>query len=61
MQGLTDVPVKTYLFRLEFNTLKEAIRVEEQEDFSETGSREFEFLSSIETTGKWRPKTNGPL
>ena len=34
MQGLTDVPVKTYLFRLEFNTLEEAIRVAEQEDFS---------------------------
>ena len=34
MQGLTDGPVKTYLFRLEFNTLEEAIRVAEQEDFS---------------------------
>ena len=27
----------------------------------ESGSREFEFLSSVETTGKWRPRTNGPL
>uniref|UniRef100_M4BBI5 Uncharacterized protein n=1 Tax=Hyaloperonospora arabidopsidis (strain Emoy2) TaxID=559515 RepID=M4BBI5_HYAAE len=27
----------------------------------ETGSREFEFLSSVETTGKWRHRTNGPL
>ena len=35
MEGLTDGPVKTYLFRLEFNTLEEAIRVAEQEDFSE--------------------------
>ena len=35
MQGLTDGPVKTYLFRLEFNTLEEAIRVAEQENFSE--------------------------
>ena len=34
MQGLTDGPVKTYLFRMEFNTLEEAIRVAEQEDFS---------------------------
>ena len=34
MQGLTDGPVKTYLFRLEFDTLEEAIRVTEQEDFS---------------------------
>ena len=34
MQGLTDGPVKTYLFRLEFNTLEEARRVAEQEDFS---------------------------
>ena len=32
MQGLTDGLVKTYL--LEFNTLEEAIRVAEQEDFS---------------------------
>ena len=34
MQGLTDGPVKTYLFRLEFNTLEEAIRFVEQENFS---------------------------
>ena len=34
MQGLTDDHVKTYLIRLEFNTLEEAIRVAEQEDFS---------------------------
>ena len=30
MQGLTDGPVKIYLFRLEFDTLEEAIRVAEQ-------------------------------
>ena len=34
MQGLTDGPFRTYLFRLEFDTLEEAIRVAEQEDFS---------------------------
>ena len=34
MQGLTDGPVRTYLFRLEFYTLEEAIRVAKQEDFS---------------------------
>ena len=34
MKGLTDGPVKTYLFRLEFNTLEEAIRVAEQDHFS---------------------------
>ena len=34
MQGLTDGPVKTYLFRLNFNTLEEAIRVAEQDHFS---------------------------
>ena len=34
MQGLTDGPVKIYLLQLEFNTLEEAIRVAEQEDFS---------------------------
>ena len=34
MQGLTDGPFRTYLFRLEFNTLEEAIQVTEQEDFS---------------------------
>ena len=34
MQGLTDGPVKTYLFQLELNTQEEAIRVAEQEDFS---------------------------
>ena len=34
MQGLADVPVKTYLFRLELDTLEEAILVAEQEDFS---------------------------
>ena len=34
MQDLTDGPVRTYLFRLEFYTLKEVIRVAKQEDFS---------------------------
>ena len=34
MQGLTDGPVRTNIFRLEFDTLEEAIRVAEQEDFS---------------------------
>ena len=34
MQGLTDGPVKTHLFRLELVTLEEAISVAEQEDFS---------------------------
>ena len=34
MQGLTDGPVKTHLFRLELDTLEEAISVAEQEDFS---------------------------
>ena len=34
MQDLTDGPVRTYLFRLEFDTLKEVIRVAKQEDFS---------------------------
>ena len=34
MQGLTDGLVRIYLFRLEFDTLKEAIRIAEQEDFS---------------------------
>ena len=34
MKGLIDVPVKTYLFPLQINTLEEAIRVAEQEDFS---------------------------
>ena len=62
MQGLTDGPVKTYLFRLEFNTLEEAIRVAEIGRLQrETGSREFKFLSSVETTGKWRHRTNGIL
>ena len=34
MQGLTDGPVKTHLFRLELDTLEEAISIAEQEDFS---------------------------
>ena len=34
MQGLTDGPLKTHLFRLELDTLEEAISVAEQEDFS---------------------------
>ena len=34
MQGLTDVPVTTYLFRLELDTLEEAISVAEHEDVS---------------------------
>ena len=34
MQGLADDPVKTHLFRVELNTLEEAISVAEQEDFS---------------------------
>ena len=34
MQGLTEGPVRTYLFRLEFGTLEEVIRVVKQEDFS---------------------------
>ena len=34
MQGLTEGIVKTYLFRLEFDTLEEAIRVSKQEDYS---------------------------
>ena len=34
MQGLADGPVKTHLFRVELNTLEEAISVAEQEDFS---------------------------
>ena len=34
MQGLADGPVKTHLFRLELETLEQAISVAEQEDFS---------------------------
>uniref|UniRef100_A0AAV1V6X6 CCHC-type domain-containing protein n=1 Tax=Peronospora matthiolae TaxID=2874970 RepID=A0AAV1V6X6_9STRA len=34
MQGLADGPVKTHLFRLELDLLKQAISVVEQEDFS---------------------------
>ena len=34
MQSLTDGPVRTYLFRLQFDTVKEAIQVAEQGDFS---------------------------
>ena len=33
MQGLTDGPVKTHFFRLELDTLEEAISVAKQEDF----------------------------
>ena len=33
MQELTDGPFRNYLFRLEFDTLEEVIRVAEQEDF----------------------------
>ena len=34
MQSLADGLVRTYVFRLELDTLEEAIRVEEQEGFS---------------------------
>uniref|UniRef100_A0AAV1TRH0 Retrotransposon gag domain-containing protein n=1 Tax=Peronospora matthiolae TaxID=2874970 RepID=A0AAV1TRH0_9STRA len=34
MQGLADGPVKTHLFRLELDSLKQAISIAEQEDFS---------------------------
>ena len=34
IKGLTDGPVKTHLFRLELDTLYQAISVAEQEDFS---------------------------
>uniref|UniRef100_A0AAV1U363 CCHC-type domain-containing protein n=1 Tax=Peronospora matthiolae TaxID=2874970 RepID=A0AAV1U363_9STRA len=34
MQGLADGPVKTHLFRLELDSLEQAISIEEQEDFS---------------------------
>ena len=34
MQGLTDGPVKTHLFRLKLDTLEQAIAAAEQEDFS---------------------------
>ena len=34
MQGLTDGPVKTNLFRLENDNLEEAIKLAEQEDFN---------------------------
>ena len=34
MQGLTDSLIKTSTFHLELNTLKEAIWVSEQENFS---------------------------
>uniref|UniRef100_A0AAV1U1I4 CCHC-type domain-containing protein n=1 Tax=Peronospora matthiolae TaxID=2874970 RepID=A0AAV1U1I4_9STRA len=34
MQGLADVPVKTHLFRLELDSLEQAISISEQEDFS---------------------------
>ena len=34
MQGLAAGPVKIHLFRLELDTLEEAILVAEQEDFS---------------------------
>uniref|UniRef100_A0AAV1TRN5 Retrotransposon gag domain-containing protein n=1 Tax=Peronospora matthiolae TaxID=2874970 RepID=A0AAV1TRN5_9STRA len=34
MQGLEDGPVKTHLFRLELDSLEQAISIAEQEDFS---------------------------
>ena len=34
MQGLADGPVRNHLFRLELNTLEEAISEAEQEDLS---------------------------
>uniref|UniRef100_A0AAV1U007 Retrotransposon gag domain-containing protein n=1 Tax=Peronospora matthiolae TaxID=2874970 RepID=A0AAV1U007_9STRA len=34
MQGLADGPVKTHLFRLEIDSLEQAISIAEQEDFS---------------------------
>ena len=34
IQEITDGPDRTYLFRFEFDTLEEAIRVAEQEEFS---------------------------
>ena len=34
MQGLADGPVKTHMFRLELDTLEQAISVAEQEDFT---------------------------
>ena len=34
IKGLTDGPVKTYLFRLDLEMLDQAISVAEQEDFS---------------------------
>uniref|UniRef100_A0AAV1UJ93 CCHC-type domain-containing protein n=1 Tax=Peronospora matthiolae TaxID=2874970 RepID=A0AAV1UJ93_9STRA len=34
MQGLADGPVKTHLFRLELDSLEQAISIAEQEDFS---------------------------
>uniref|UniRef100_A0AAV1TW04 Retrotransposon gag domain-containing protein n=1 Tax=Peronospora matthiolae TaxID=2874970 RepID=A0AAV1TW04_9STRA len=50
MQGLADGPVKTHLFRLELDSLEQAISIAEQEDFSlETGSRQLDIISSTET------------
>ena len=39
LKGLTDGPVRTYLFRLELRTLEEAISIAEQEDFSAREAR----------------------
>ena len=57
MQGLADVPVKTYLFHLELDTLEEAISVAEQEDFR--------LRQAHASSGSYRPprrqEVGGPL
>uniref|UniRef100_A0AAV1T0S5 Retrotransposon gag domain-containing protein n=1 Tax=Peronospora matthiolae TaxID=2874970 RepID=A0AAV1T0S5_9STRA len=50
MQGLADGPVKTHLFRLELDSLEQAISIAEQEDFSLRQARAMlDIISSTET------------
>ena len=61
IQGLTDGPVRTYLFRLVLiypgrdNPCCGTGRFQR-----ETNSREFVFLLSLEATGECRPRIDGP-
>ena len=62
IKRLTDGPVKNHLFRLELESLDQAISAAEQEDFSlQQAHVHSRILSSIETTGWRRSRTNGLL
>uniref|UniRef100_A0AAV1U389 CCHC-type domain-containing protein n=1 Tax=Peronospora matthiolae TaxID=2874970 RepID=A0AAV1U389_9STRA len=65
MQGLADGPVKTHLFRLELDSLEQAISIAEQEDFKSekarsTGYKKLQRCNRCQKTGHYAYECSAP-